>query len=296
MFRDSPAPPADRAFAPAKINLYLHVAPARPDGYHPICSLMVFADIGDSVTIAPAEAMSLDVDGPFAGGAPATDNNLVLRAARLLAPEGAWRFGLDKQTPVGAGLGGGSADAAAAMRLVAARLPGKMAQSELEMRAALIGSDVPACIRSAPVLAQGRGEELQPGPQIPRTPAVLVYPDAPVSTAAVYRAFDAHAPQTTSDPPTVLADCATRADVAALVRASRNDLEQVAIGLQPVVSDVLGLLRTSPYALAARMSGSGSACFAICATDSAAEALAGRIAAAQSSWWVRACHIGGRPL
>ena len=280
--------------APAKVNLCLHVGPRRDDGYHPISSLIVFADVGDRLEAAPADNLTLEIEGPFAADVPAGPDNLVLKAARAMLGEDArWAFRLQKDLPVGAGLGGGSADAAAAIRLLAPHLPhATIAKYDLRGLAASLGSDVPACIAGRPVLAEGRGERLLPAPAMTPTPAVLVHPGEPCPTAAVYRAFDVRGGGET-DRPVLPASLASPGDVAAFVKATRNDLEAPAIALVPAVGEVLAVLRAAPEALAARMSGSGSACFAVCPDRDSADTLARRLAQDHPTWWVRACRVGG---
>jgi 4-diphosphocytidyl-2-C-methyl-D-erythritol kinase len=278
-----------RAFAPAKVNLFLHVGRRRPDGYHPIASLMAFADVADVLEIRDGEGET-DVVGPFATHAPAGPDNLVTKAAHALNHARAG-FRLDKQIPAGAGLGGGSADAAAALRLLGAERP---AVELLEM-AAYLGSDVPACFGSRPVLAQGRGERLTPWPWLRDLPAVLVWPGVAVSTAAVYVAFDASAAGADADAPEPHALASTE-DAAEFLRACRNDLEACAIALQPVIGEALAALSSQPESLLARMSGSGSAVFALCRTTDDAQALAARVAGRYPEWWVRAATLGAPPL
>jgi 4-diphosphocytidyl-2-C-methyl-D-erythritol kinase len=279
-----------RQRAPAKVNLNLHVGRLRPDGYHPLSSLMVFADAGDLLEAAPAGRLELAVEGPFAGLAPADDDNLVLEAARATLGEDApWALRLHKALPVGAGLGGGSSDAAAALRMLGAHLP----NAALQRLAAGLGSDVPACVGAGPVIAEGRGERLSAAPPMAPTPAVLVWPGRPCATAAVYRAFDTGERPGTADRAAMPDAFERPRDVADFVLSTRNDLEAPAIAVEPAVGEALALLRAAPETLAARMSGSGSACFAVCAGANEAEALAARVAADRPGWWVRACRLGG---
>src|SRR3974390_2627316 len=187
---------ARTAFAPAKVNLFLHVGPPGADGYHPLCSLMAFADLGDRVTVQAADALALTVTGPFASGAPATGENLVLRAAHALlararGPVAPAALILDQQLPVAAGLGGGSSDAGAALRLLREALGLDLDDTALQAAAAELGADGAACLWGRPVLAQGRGERLSPAPALPVLDAVLVNPRVAVSTPAVYRRLDA---------------------------------------------------------------------------------------------------------
>ena len=264
-------------FAPAKINLFLHVGAVRADGFHPINSLMVFADVGDRLTASPADRFELVIEGPTRAHAPAGADNLVLRAARALfalagVGEPALRITLDKQLPAEAGLGGGSSDAAATLRLLRAELGLAVDDDALQAAAAALGSDVPACLMARPVLARGRGEQLTPADGLPVLPAVLVRPPA----ADVPIGLDARG-------------------AAAFLASCRNDLEAPAVSLQPAIGVVLEQLRAAPEALLTRMSGSGSACFALCADTVSAGRLADRLAAGRPDWWVRPCRLGGSP-
>ena len=285
-------------FAPAKVNLFLHVGPLRPDGYHPLASLMVFADIGDRLAAEPSDRFALAVDGPLAGHAPPGDDNLVARAAaalfaRIGAPAPALKLTLTKALPAGAGLGGGSADAAAVLRLLREAMMLPVADADLLEICASLGSDIPACLASAPVIAEGRGEVLSPAPTLPELPAVLVRPDAASPTGPVYRAFDAMgqgAPASLPHMPRAFADVAA---VAGFLTSTRNDLEPPAAALEPRIGEALGALRAAPESLFVRMSGSGSACFALCADMAAAEGLAGRLREARPDWWAVSCRLGG---
>jgi len=283
--------------APAKINLFLHVGAAAGDGYHPISSLMVFADIGDRVALQAADHPSLDIDGPFAAGLGA-DDNLVERArvallSRLRGPTPPFRLILTKALPVAAGLGGGSSDAGAALTLMRDALGLRMDDQVLMEIAGELGADGPACLAARPVMAAGRGEQLSPAPAMPPIDAVLVNPGVPCSTGAVYRAFDAaggFGDETAPNLPDAFEDVT---ELAAMLSFCRNDLEAPAIGVTPEIATVLETLRAAPETLLARMSGSGATCFALCASDYDAEALAQEVAALSPRWWVRRCRLGG---
>lgn len=282
--------------APAKVNLFLHVGAPDAEGYHPLVSLMTFADMGDIVRCEAAADLSLSVVGPFAAGLSAGEDNLVLRAARALLAravrDGApLRLVLDKQLPVASGLGGGSSDAGAALRLLDRELGLGMGEAALEQIAGALGADGAPCLRARPVLAQGRGERLSPAPDWPRLPVVLVNPGVPSPTGAVYRAYDAGGVFSDLEPP-VLPDLTAVRDVAACLAALRNDLEPPAVAMAPVVGEVLEVLRAAPEVLLARMSGSGATCFALCADDAAANALAAKVQAGRPQWWTRACRLG----
>jgi 4-diphosphocytidyl-2-C-methyl-D-erythritol kinase len=284
------------AFAAAKINLFLHVGPRGGDGYHPVASLIVFADVGDRLRLDPnSRVAALRVEGPFAAGLSAGGDNLVCRARDALAPGAPIGLVLDKQLPLSSGLGGGSADAAAALRLINANRAAAAPAQRLVDIARTLGADVAACLDGRPVLAAGRGDQLAPAPTLPPLDAVLVNPGVDCPTAEVYRTFDASGAAALADMPVLPAAFATAKAVAALVRASRNDLEAPAVGLRPAIGAALAALRAQPETLVGRMSGSGATVFALCADAAAAAGLAGRLATAQANWWVRACRLGAAP-
>lgn len=241
--------------APAKINLALHVRARRPDGYHLIETLFAFARDGDLVAAAPAEALTLGIKGPFAAGLEAGPDNLVLRAAAALRAATGVTAGaaltLEKNLPVASGIGGGSADAAAALRLLA-RLWG--VEADLPAIARALGADVPACLVGRPVLGTGRGDDLAPvdGAALSGLPLLLVNPGVPVPTGPVFAGWDGvdRGPLPPGDP-------------LAAARAGRNDLEAPAIRLAPVIGRLVAWLRARPGVTLARMSGSGATCFAL---------------------------------
>lgn len=286
-------PRSVRGFAPAKINLYLHVTGRRADGYHLLDSLVAFADIGDEVTVSPAPEVSLTVGGPEAAAlAEAGGDNLVLRAARRLATQFGIEAGaalhLDKRLPVASGIGGGSADAAAAARLLA-----RLWQVPLDAGAvaglAELGADIPACLAAAPVWVGGIGEALEPAGVLPETGIVLANPRRTLSTPTVFRARSGGfgAPAHFAIPPTAAGLCAELA-------TRRNDLAETAIGLVPEIAAVLDRLARLPGALLARMSGSGATCFALFADRAAAVAAAAILEA--EPWWVAAGRLLSGPL
>jgi 4-diphosphocytidyl-2-C-methyl-D-erythritol kinase len=284
-------------FAPAKVNLFLHVgAPAR-DGYHPVCSFMAFADVGDSVRLAPG-AEGLAVEGPFAAGLAGEGNNLVLRARdALLERVGrAADFGLvlDKALPIAAGLGGGSSDAAAALRLIRDTLGLAVDDEGLREIAGALGADGPACLDAAPVIGTGRGDILAPAPPFPSLPAVLANPGVASPTGPVYRAYDRAVASEGASAPDWPQTLETPGQVAVFLAACRNDLQAPAVALAPEIGDCLDALYAHPEPLLARMSGSGATCFALCADSASAAALADRLAVEHPHWWVRPCVIEGR--
>jgi 4-diphosphocytidyl-2-C-methyl-D-erythritol kinase len=288
-------------FAPAKVNLFLHVGPVDADGYHPVASLMSFADVGDRLRLAPADAFSFGVEGDFADALAGEDPtaNLVWRAAQRLLTRAAaapppWRLVLDKALPVAAGLGGGSSDAGAALKLLRDALDLAVDDSALQDIAAELGADGPACLVARPVIGQGRGDQLSPAPVMPPLPAVLVNPRLPCSTGQVYRAFDAlKAPDSGADLPHLAQTYDSVAAVVALLAQCRNDLEPPALGVCPEIAEVLATLQAWPQTRLARLSGSGATCFALCETSAEAEALAAGLNEARPGWWIRACNLGG---
>ena len=286
------------AFAPAKVNLFLHVGEPGPDGYHPICSLMTFADVGDVVAVQGAETPEFEVTGPFGHELAADDDNLVVRAARALlqrtsGPTPSLRLILDKRLPVAAGLGGGSSDAGATLRLLSEALQLVVQDETLTQIAAALGADGAACLHGEPVVAEGRGERLSPAPDMPVLDAVLVNPRVASSTADVYRTFDAIGAPGGAERPWLPDTFESPEDVAAFLSVCRNDLEAPAISLQPVIGEVLETLADEPETLFARMSGSGATCFALCAGDIEAGGLAERLETMRPDWWVRRCRLGG---
>ncbi len=286
------------ALAPAKVNLYLHVGAPGPDGYHPLCSLMAFADFGDRLSTFEADVLALDIRGPFATGLSAGPDNLVARAAlaligearRPLPPIG---ITLEKRLPVASGLGGGSSDAGATLRLLCDEFRFSPGDERLEALAASLGADGAACLWGRPVTAQGRGERLSPAPGLPDLDVVLVNPGVAVSTAEVYRRFDAAGRFGDVEPPPTPEAFETPAELAGWLSLQRNDLEAAAIATAPEVGAVLETLANEPETLLARVSGSGGTCFALCGSDIEAGSLAERLEAMAPAWWVKRCRLGG---
>jgi 4-diphosphocytidyl-2-C-methyl-D-erythritol kinase len=282
-------------FAPGKINLTLHVLGRRPDGYHEIESLVVFADAGDRLTLAPVDELSLTVQGPTGAAAGATGDNLVLKAARALAGQveglrtGA--FALDKQLPVAAGLGGGSSDAAAALRLLARHNSLSLEDPRLHAAARQTGADVPVCLDPRPRMMRGIGEILSAPVQLPPLAVVLVNPGVAVPTKDVFAALAAPAltsPAQADDFITIDTDAAS---LLSILTARRNDLEIPAIRIQPIIADVLAALQAFPDCLLARMSGSGATCFGLFGSNGAAQESAERMQKDHPNWWVRAATL-----
>ena len=286
------------AFAPAKVNLFLHVGAVQGDGYHPISSLMVFADVGDRLSLAAADHPEFVIDGEFAGGLDPEADNLVVQAwralmARARGPQPPCRVILTKALPIAAGLGGGSSDAGAALRLLRDGLGLQVDDAALEEIARGLGADGAACFAARPVIAEGRGERLSLAPALAPIDAVLVNPRVHCSTAAVYRAFDAAGGGGDIDLPAFPDAFDDVQELAAVLSFCRNDLEAPAIAVAPVIAEVLAVLRAEPETLLARVSGSGATCFALTASEIEAEGLVDTLSRLRPEWWVKRCRLGG---
>ena len=268
--------------APAKVNLFLHVTGRRADGYHLLDSLAVFGPAADRLAAAPADQLSLTLAGPFGESLAAEPDNLVLRAARTLAAEAGVTAGaalrLEKHLPVASGIGGGSADAAAALRLLNRLWGCALEETVLTRLAAPLGADIPVCVASRPARMQSIGEQISPGPTLPECGLLLVNPRVPVATPAVFRARQGGFSPSATLPGAWGSAAAMAADLARLT----NDLEAPALSLCPVIGEVLAALRAAPGCLLARMSGSGATCFGIFATPAEAAAAARGMPPA---WW-----------
>jgi 4-diphosphocytidyl-2-C-methyl-D-erythritol kinase len=273
-------------FAPAKINLYLHVLGQRADGYHLLDSLVAFADIGDRVAAEPAEHLSLTLGGPEAGAlAGLGDDNLVLRAARLLAGAAGRSLDaalfLDKHLPPSSGIGGGSSDAAATLRALD-RLCGRPVSADaLTALAARLGADVPACLAAQPVWVGGTGEIVEPAPGLPPAGIVLANPRRLLPTQAVFQARTGPF----SQPGRFAPMPRDAAGLAALLATRCNDLTKAARQLVPEIAALLERLARLPGARLARMSGSGATCFALFDDRAAALAAAALLAGDMPAWW-----------
>ncbi len=282
-----------RDVAHAKLNLTLEVLGRRGDGYHELRSLVAFAELGDTLTFEPERDLALVIEGPFAGALEG--DNLITAAAEAAKASdpgiGLGRFRLDKTLPVAAGLGGGSADAAAALRLIARANPGALAPAALEGLAASLGSDVTACLRSRPALMSGRGEQVTPVEGLPPCGVLLVNLGLPLAAGAVYGALGAPPlPASTSGP--VLPSFAGNFDaVVAYAEARANDLEPAAVKLVPEIAEVLAALERLDGARLVRLSGSGPTCFALFATEDEAQHAAATVATTRPSWWVAATRL-----
>jgi 4-diphosphocytidyl-2-C-methyl-D-erythritol kinase len=280
-------------FAPAKVNLSLQVVGRRSDGYHLLDSLVVFAGVGDTLKFAPSDDLIMRIDGPTAVGLADAPDNIVLKAAHRLADAAGIRpraaVTLTKRLPVAAGIGGGSADGAAALRGLCALWRLVADEDRLSRIGLGLGADVPVCLRCRPTRMTGVGEVLFAAPALPPAWLVLVNPGVAVSTPEVFKtrqgAFSAPAPLDT-----------TPADAPALAEALKtrpNDLTAPAIRLQPVIRDVLAAIDTCRGCLLARMSGSGATCFGLFADETAARASATALSARQPGWWIAAAQMLG---
>ncbi len=276
--------------APAKVNLFLHVGPLEADGYHPLSSLVAFADLGDRLTAERSDRLSLTVTGRFAGALEGEGDNLVLRAVRALAAaagvgEPGLRITLDKQLPVAAGLGGGSSDAGAALKLARDVLDLPFDDAALAEIAGGIGADGPMCLHARAAWAEGRGDVLTFETGLPPLPALLVNPGVPSATGVVYRAFDDGATGAADRPsPPAAWDLVPVMDWLA---AQRNDLQAPAVGLALAIGEALAAAAALPGARLTRMSGSGATVFALFDTIAGARAAAEVLSARRPDWWVR---------
>lgn len=256
----------------AKINLALHVRARRDDGYHDLETLFAFVDQGDRLTASPAARDVLNVTGEFAGALDNPFDNIVARALAAFRHTPGWSVVLEKRLPVAAGLGGGSADAGAVIRMVEnwGGLP-----DDWRARAAKLGADVPACVKSQTCVGRGTGTDLEPvDSDLTGTPTLLVNPRVPLATGPVFAAWDG-----------VDRGPLPQGGARQIALAGRNDLEAPATAQRPVIADVLAALReTAP--LLARMSGSGASCFALFDTPDARREAADRIAARHPDWWL----------
>ncbi len=273
--------------APAKLNLYLHITGRRDDGYHELDSLIAFAEPCDRVTAEAAADFSLSVTGPFAPALDAADDdNLVAKAARGLAElagiEPAARLTLDKNLPVASGIGGGSSDAAAALRVLMRLWDITPEPDALATLALSLGADVPMCLHGETCFAGGIGERLDPAPTLPNCGLVLVNPGTALATPDVFRARTGSfsAPARFAEAP------ADVSELAQLLAARQNDLEAPAMALAPEIGEVLRALSDLPGSRFARMSGSGATCFALFDDDARAIEAAKEFRARHGDWWI----------
>jgi 4-diphosphocytidyl-2-C-methyl-D-erythritol kinase len=275
-----------REFAPAKINLFLHVGQKRVDGFHALRSLVVFADVGDRVTIELGQEPSLEVVGPFAEELADGADNLVLRAARALAAhlgrDPNVRLVLEKNLPVSSGIGGGSADAAATLRGLLRFWKSSFDETELRSIAETLGSDVPVCLKSHSSWMGGRGEVVERADPVPPVPMLLVNPLIAVPTAKVFAALRTRSGVAAA----MQARWHSSSDLIDFLRTTRNDLQEPARSLVPAIADVVDTLASFRGSLLARMSGSGATCFALFEDKPSRDQAAQQLAAQHRGWWI----------
>ncbi len=271
--------------APIKLNLFLHIVGRRDDGYHLLQSLFVFADVGDHISYTPSDApLSLEIAGPFAAQLSAEPSNLVLRAAHLLSSAPTGRLILDKQVPVASGLGGGSADAAATLRLLNRAWQCGHSTDALRTLGASLGADVPACIDSVAAYVTGIGDELSPASPTEDQAILVANPGAATATQAVFNAYRSQrrsfSPSLPGWPCPTLPwpDC-------------HNDLAGPAQSVTPEIELILQMLADMPGARFARMSGSGATCFALFPSLMEAKQAAHQLATNYPHWWIKAVQI-----
>ncbi len=278
-----------QAHAAAKLNLFLHVTGRRADGYHLLQSLVVFTDIGDRLSATRADAMWLEVNGPFGKSPALAGENLVMKAARLLQETTGCskqaHLILEKHLPIGAGIGGGSADAAAALKLLCELWEITLSDTDLHALALRLGSDVPACLHSRPLIMSGTGEQLEPLTLEGQLHLVLANPGKTLLTAPVFQRF--HEPMRT---PMQIAPRLSFTALLELLNATGNDLEAPAMELVPEIGSILETLRSQPGCLLARMSGSGATCFGLFRHPQEAADAENLLATQYPDWWVKAAR------
>lgn len=286
-------------FAPAKINLYLHVTDKRPDGYHELDSLISFADIGDEIRIAPAEDFQFSIEGPYSGALQGKDSsaapdstNLVVKAVWALSQHvqksPRFKITLMKNLPLGAGIGGGSADAAATIWGLLEYWKLAKDLDGLDALMLKLGADVPVCFACNTQRVQGIGEVFSDTPALPEVPVVLVYPGKPCHTAKIFNHIGAHF----SLPATVPEYFDGVDGVVEFLSATQNDLSSAAIQTVPSIRNALGALDQQDGCRLSRMSGSGSSCFGVFEDEQHAESAAIKLAEENPDWWVQCSWLG----
>lgn len=272
-------------FAPAKVNLFLHVTGRRADGYHTLESLIFFADIADRLTVQPADSTSLSSHGPFAAALPAANDNIVMETCRLLKqhyPEiPDVRITLEKNLPVAAGIGGGSGDAAAAARAVLALADIQPEPEKIVGVLQTLGAEMPVCYHAKPALVEGIGERLTFWPDLPDWGIVLVNPQVPLRTRDVFAGVKNYGKAGNYPIPK------TPADWLELAAATGNDLQRPAEKIVAEIPAMLAALKTSAHCLLARMSGSGATCFGLYAGRARAKEAAEILQTRYPQWWVK---------
>lgn len=270
-----------KAFAPAKVNLTLHVTGRREDGYHLLDSLVMFADVGDTITVRPAKEPALILKGPMADALPRDRTNLVVQAANAMGVTA--QIQLEKNLPVAAGLGGGSSDAAAAFRALS-----EMSGQPVPENLVTFGADVPVCMLGTAARMRGIGNDIHSSLDLPMLHAVLVNPNLPVMTNEVFQRLRKH-----ENPPMPddLPEGAEARDLIAWMTDMRNDLEAPAIEAEPVIQHVFDALAVTPGCLLTRMSGSGGTCFGLYGDAETAASAAGRLHEDHPGWWIAATKL-----
>ena len=275
--------------ARAKVNLTLHVGPVHDDGYHPVHSLVVFADFGDILDGHVGEQFSLKMKGPFAKDTPKGDDNLILRTASVIAGNNAietrLNYTLNKKLPIASGIGGGSADAAAGLRLLFRA--NHVNWTEHAESFVAFGADVPVCYLSCTCVMKGYGEQIMPWPGLGQIAAILVNPGVNLSTKDVFAKFDSVGVSSK-----FLQPAGSLLDMA---KSGRNDLQAIAIYMAPEIETVLNEIRAQNECQLARMSGSGATCFGLFPSQASAKRAAKAISKRQADWWVAATMLGDAP-
>jgi len=283
-----------REVARAKLKLTLEVRGRRGDGFHEIQSLVAFADVGDVIELTPGEGLELVIEGPF-GGALDSDNLIVRAAEAAKAAKPHLRLGdfrLIKTLPVAAGLGGGSADAAATLRLIADANGGTASETDLAAFVKELGSDVSVCLKSIPALMTGRGENVEPVKGFPSCGVLLANPRVPLATAEVYGSLGAEPLGSLPAKPQPPDFGGSFDKLIAYILPRGNDLEPPALRRVRQIGEVLAALSTLPGARIARLSGSGPTCFALFVSENEARHAAGILTAQHPAWWMAASALG----
>lgn len=285
-------------FAPAKVNLTLKVGRARGDGYHPLQSITVFADWGDNITVAPGDGLSLETSGAMADALADPNTNLALKAAYVLRaaaekPELGARIALQKRLPVAAGLGGGSSDAAACLRVLNQFWDLGFSTRQLAEIGGVIGADVPACVHARALVMSGIGETITPLIAWPSLHGVIVNPGLPVSTGEVFKRYDANNPVALEQEP--IPALGAFDGVIERLKQSGNDLEVPALAIEPEIQSVLEALSKIEGARLVRMSGSGASCFGLFETRQVADGAAQSLSNQKPGWIVQPVTFGGAP-
>ena len=285
-----------KVFAPAKINLALHVTGQCDDGFHELDTLVAFADVGDTVTIRQADHGALEITGPMSRDVPANATNLVAQVAASFWQHGPLAITIEKILPTAAGIGGGSADAAACYRAIkrlASLRTGQPSEADADLNSmsvlAGLGADIPMCVTSMPTRAQGIGDRIAPIERFPRLPAVLVNPSTPVPTHTVFETIERKTNPPMAEPLPIFKNVH---EVSDWLGQQRNDLQGPACVVAPAIAQVLDALGQDKNVLMHRMSGSGGTCFGLCSSPEDAIEVAASISAAHPDWWVQSTTLG----